>query len=418
MRLLYIMPYYTTPASAWNIRSYNLTQHFIKRGWSVHVLTTPTWLNLSKEQILDKSPIMIDKVHVHIINVRYSQTMSLPRRAVSFFIFLIIATLKGFTIPRPNVVLASSGPLTVAVPGIINSFWHRCPFVFEIRDLWPEQSIDLGLVRNTFVVWTLKLLAKYAYKRASLIIAFSPEIRDRVLANYDVPDDRVVIIGNCSDINIFDPHASGSSFREKYGLDGCFLVMHTGTMGFINGLDYVLKVAKIIEDKDFSTRFVLVGEGSMKPNLIKETEELGLKSVMFLNQIPKKEIPATLAASDLCMMIVKNNKTMEMNSASKFFDYLAAGRPVLLNYGGWQKDLLDQWEAGLAAPGDDPNVFAKFVLQMKEDCKLRTKMGINARKLAEIKFDCQKLMERLFDMVDNVARGKSPSSKSNTKDIF
>ncbi len=404
MRILYIIQYFATLESSVSTRSFELARTFREKGWDVDVLTSPVLLDSKSKRNVKEGTLEIEGINLRLAKLKYSQKMSLPRRSISFFWFLIQSIVLGFGLPKPDVIYASSTPLTVIVPGIILSWWHGRPLVFEIRDLWPEQVAGLGLIRNRALIWGLMRLARLGYKRSRLVVALSPGMRGGVIA-HGVDPDKVKVISNCSDNHVFNPDFDGASFRKRNDLGDAFIVMYAGAMGTIHGLDYLIDAAKITWDADKAVRFVLIGDGPAKEKLKESTRDFKLENVTFIDPLPKSAMPEALAAADLCASTVINNKTMEINSANKFFDYLAAGRPVILNYGGWQREILENNEAGVSACAGDPDDFARLVRELKNDPARRKRMSQNARKLAEREYDRKLLMERLFSMVSDVAKG-------------
>ncbi len=403
MKLLYVQQYFATKESASSTRSYELATRFKKVGWQVDVITTNAWLAPSVIEKTKNGKLDVEGVNVHISGIKYRHKTSHPRRIVAWLFFLVWATVKGVFMDRPDVVYASSSPLTVVVPGIIVSLWHRSPMVFEVRDVWPDQVEDLGILKNKLLLAISHFGAKTGYKHAKITVALSPGLKDRIIT-HGIESEKVKVIPNCSDTHMFSPKLSGNEFRKKYGLENKTVVMYTGAIGYTIGLGYVVDTAKFLQKQDKDVKFVFIGDGIEKKDLQKKTEKLGLDSILFLDPEPKKNMPDIVAAADITVMSVCNNKTMWMNSANKFFDYLAAGKPVLLNYGGWQKDALDEYEAGAAADHNDPEDLGRLILKLKNDPELMKKMGKNARKLAEEKFDRTLLMNKLIDLVGDVAK--------------
>jgi glycosyltransferase involved in cell wall biosynthesis len=408
MKLLYIQQYFTTKETAYSTRSYELATRFKTAGWDVDVISTSAWLAPSVKEKIKDGKLDVEGVNVYIANIKYKRLMSYPRRIASWLFFLVWATIKGILVKRPDVVFASSTPLTVVVPGILASLWHRCPLVFEIRDVWPDQLEELGILKNKLLLKVVHFAALTGYNHAKAIITLSTGMKDQILT-HGIDENKIEVITNCSDNHMFSPSLSGNEFRKKHGLENNFVLLYAGAIQMTMGLDYVIDAAAAIKDKDEKIKFVFIGDGTEKGNLMKKTEKLGLDKVLFLEPEPKSNMPDIIAAADITIMSVYNNKAMWMNSANKFFDYLAAGKPVIINYGGWQKEVLDEYEAGIAADQNDPKDMGRAILKLKNDPELIKKMEINARKLAEEKYDRTMLMNELIGLVENVA--KSAKSK-------
>lgn len=349
--------------------------------------------DLKSKKLIERQNI--DGIDVIIVNVYYANYMKYLRRLLVFFVFIFFATLVGLRVKKPDIILASSTPLTIGVPGYIISRLKKVPFLFEVRDLWPEAPIQLRALTNPILIKMARWLEKFLYKKAIKIIALSPDMKEEIIRT-GVEKRKVEVIPNCSDLDLYHPDVQGIHFRERFFLVNKFVVSYFGAMGEANGLDLVVKVAlKLKEKDDNSIVFVLAGDGSQKENLKSFCQEHNLDNVIFIGSIPRVEIPKLVAASDLCLVIFKNVPVLHTNSPNKLFDALAGGKPVLVNTAGWTKVLLEKHDAGVYVEPDNPEAMADMLLRLKNDPKWCTIMGQNAYKLAQEKFDRKKLAQRL-----------------------
>jgi len=282
----------------------------------------------------------------------------------------------------------------VALPALAGRIFRRIPLVFEVRDLWPEVPEGMGILRNPALLAAAKGLARTAYRKSARIIALSPGMREGIL-RYGIAPERVVVIPNGSDLDLFHPGVDGSGLRRRLGIDAGFLIVHTGAMGFVNGLDFVLPVCERLAELLPNAVIYLVGEGGQRRRLEERARDEKIHNLRFLGPVPKTEMPEWLAAADLGLMLIKRLPILEMNSANKFFDYAAAGLPCLMNYGGWKADLLRRYDAGAAAETDDPAEFAAQIARMAGDRDRLRDMGANARRMAEAEFDRDKQYEAM-----------------------
>jgi len=215
-----------------------------------------------------------------------------------------------------------------------------------------------------------------------------------MIAGKGIPASKIFLIPNCADLDLFTPQVEGI-LRKKYNLSNSFICIHTGAMGTVNGLDIVIEMAKILKEKDPQVIFVLIGEGSKKEELIAKKEKFSLDNVLILDAVPKKELPKYIVDADLGLMTVANIKILEHNCANKFFDYLACGRPILLNYGGWMKDEVEKAGCGAGVKPGNPKKMVEAILKLKNNHQLRQRMSALSRKLAKEKFDRLKLAKEL-----------------------
>ena len=385
MRIAYIHQYYTTRGMPGGTRSYEFARRLVARGHEVHVITTDTG---ARQPGLRWRHRMEDGIHVHRMPVPYSNHMSYGRRIGAFVQFAVGASARATRV-RPDVVLATSTPLTVVIPGIIAARLRRVRFVFEVRDLWPEQAIEIGALRNPVTRWAAFQLARAAYRNADRVIALSPGMADGVAA-HGYPRRRISVVPNACDVDLFSvgPDAAEAFRAQRPWLGGRPLVVYAGSFGVLNGLDYLVRLAAHVSDLDPDVRFLLLGEGKTRQQVTALADRLGvLGRTLFIEPgIPKDQVPAVLAAATVATSTVLPLPGMLANSANKFFDALAAGRPVAINHGGWQADLLTSTGAGFVLDPDDIPAAARLLAARVRDEAWLAAAGRAAHELAISRF--------------------------------
>jgi glycosyltransferase involved in cell wall biosynthesis len=405
MKISYLHQYYNTPDMIGGTRSHEMARRLVARGHDVTLITSwrvpdekRGWFQTEEEG-----------VHVHWIPVPYSNRMSYGRRIRAFLQFAWQSAIRAAAIPA-DVVFATSTPLTIALPAIYASRRQNVPMVFEVRDLWPELPIAMGAVRNPLLKVGSRWLEKYAYGNASRVVALSPGMRDGVVRVGYSPE-RVTVIPNSADLDLFDPECSdGSAFRSEHSeLLDAPLVVYSGTIGKINGVDYLVRIAAAARDQRLAANFVVVGEGQDEGRVRREAERLGVlrRNFHMLPSVPKRDMPKVLAAADVALSLFIDLKPMWANSANKFFDALASGTPVAINYGGWQADLLKQTGAGVVLPANDPERAARLLGDLLGDVSRHRAAGRAARLLAEQRFS----RDVLADQLERVLRGAVEGSR-------
>lgn len=319
------------------------------------------------------------------------QSGSYARRMVVFARYMRWAIRTARKLPRPDVVFASSTPLTVGEVGRAAAAHHGVPFVFEVRDLWPEIPIVFGALPTPFLRWGARLMARRIYGAAAEVIALSPDMARVIRDDWRVEAGRITVIPNFSDTAAFavpEVEAERDAFRARMGWTGKLVALHAGAMGRVNGLDYVLDAARALDAAgEREVEIVLLGEGIERRRLEARARAEGLRSVSFHAPVPRRDIPAWLSASDVGLVTVAALPLLDTNSANKFFDVLAAGRPVLLNYRGWMAGVLGEAQAGLAADPRSPASFADALRTLARDPARRQAMGRAARALAESRYE-------------------------------
>jgi glycosyltransferase involved in cell wall biosynthesis len=321
--------------------------------------------------------------------------MSGWRRMLKFYHFASLAGRVGKKLAKPDVVFATHTPLTIGLAGITLSRYFNVPFVFEVRDLWPEALVNVGALKNPLAIWWLRRMAKYIYAAAKHIVALSPGMKEGIIRT-GVLAERVTVIPNASDLDLFRPDLDGSAWRDRLGLGERFTAVYFGAMGLANGLEYVVKAARILAErgKDHIV-IVLHGDGGKRPELEKMARDYKLTNLVFSDLVPDKtEVACLIAACDVCLTIYRAAKEHSW-SPNKMFDALAAGRPVLINVPGWLGEVIESNNCGRCLDPYHPEMLAHALEELASDPELCREMGSNARALAEREFDRAKLANRL-----------------------
>jgi glycosyltransferase involved in cell wall biosynthesis len=290
-------------------------------------------------------------------------------------------------------------PLTAGIPGLVARWLRRRPFVFEVRDLWPELPRAMGVIRNPVVLWVMSVLEWISYRSADRLIGLSPGIVQGILRR-GVSAARVTMIPNGCDLGIFSEPA------EPWRPDGVatndLMAVFAGAHGTANGLDAVLDAAaelKRLGRPDI--KLVLIGDGKLKPHLQRRAADEGLTNVIFHGSVSKGRLAGLMAATDVGLQILANVPAFYFGtSPNKFFDYLAAGRPVLINYPGWLAELLEQHGCGFSVPPDDPKAFAAALVRASDNREELLLMGKRSRLLGQARFDRRVLAERFVDVLE------------------
>jgi len=336
-----------------------------------------------------------------VIDVPYSNYMSYSERILSFARFAILSSWEAMRC-RGDVVFATSTPLTIAIPGILSSWWQRIPLVFEVRDLWPDLPISVGALRNPLSKFLARKLELLAYRASSRVIALSPGMAEGVIRQ-GTPEGKIAVIPNSCDVDIFNvPASQGMYVRSKLkGVsDKSPLVVYAGTFGRINGIEYLVKVAAAMQKISPDVCFLLVGSGAQKAAVAAKAASMGVleRNMWIWEPLPKSEMPSVMSAATVVTSIFAPLKSMWNNSANKFFDALAAGKPVAINYEGWQAELLNNSGAGIVIPQANHVVAAELLASFVHDRSKLQKASAAARDLARTRFN-RDLLAKQFEMV-------------------
>ncbi len=403
MHIAYIHQHFSTRTGATGTRSYELSQRLIEAGHQVTLISGVNELSALKEDPNARvTESDVDGIRVLSVSEPYKNAMGFIQRVRAFGRF---AKTAGRLVKKidADLVFATSTPLTVGVPGMRGAKHLGVPFVFEVRDLWPEIPIAMGIVKNPLLKWYLKRLEVKIYRAANWINALSPGIRKGICAT-GYPESQTSMIPNASDLDVFKPIPKGID-DSKYGRPDDFKLVFTGAHGLANGLDAVLDAIIELKNRgETGIHFNFIGHGGMKPGLMERCKLENLQDwVSWVEPMPKQQLAEILPRMDVGMMILKNLPAFYYGtSPNKFFDYIASGLPVLNNYPGWLAGLIEENNCGKVVSPDDPKAFADAVLWMRDHPDELKAMGPRSRKLAESQFSRQVLGEKFVGILEQV----------------
>lgn len=386
MRILYIHQYFATPEQGGITRSYEFSKHFISQGHEVIMITSH---NNKKYKVEN-----IEGIEVHWIPNYFDNSLSIPGRISSYFKFAFKSLWVSMSIKKIDIMYATSTPLTIGITAMILKIFKRKPYVFEVRDLWPEFPIQMGAIKSKLLQKIAYSLEKNIYKYSESIIALSPGMRDGVI-KYNL-NKEVSIIPNSSDLDIFYPREIDSNIAEKYKLNRNFNIIHFGSMGIANGLSYIIETAKIAQEKSVDVSFIFIGGGKTESELKELSKKYGLRNVKLLGFLPKHEVSKIVNACDISITSFLDLPILYTNSPNKLFDSLAAGKVCIVNSNGWTRDLVEDNNCGYYVDPNNPEDFLEKIIQIKENPELKKEMEKNARKLAISQFDRKKLSPRIL----------------------
>lgn len=407
MRIAYLHQYFQSRDQAGGTRSYEFGRRLVERGHEVHMITTDSYATRPGHRWRVTSQ---DGMQVHWLPVPYSNNMSYPRRILSFAQFAAMAGVRAARVD-PDIVLASSTPLTIVIPGLVAARAKRRRFVYEVRDLWPEVPIQMGALKSPLAKYLAVRLARAAYRRADSVIALSPGMAEGVV-RHGYPPERVAVVPNAADLDLFAPRPDEvAAFRsERSWLGDRPLVVYTGTFGTVNGVDYLVRLAAEVRPIAPDIRFLLVGRGAGYEPARTLARRLGvLDETVFLSEaIPRSHLPVVLGAASIATSVVIPVPVLEHNSANKFFDALAAGRPIAINHGGWQADLVTETGAGLVLDPHDLSAAAQLLVRRLADPRWLAAAGEAALQLATERFARDTLYERFEQAVIGSVEAATP----------
>ena len=381
MHLLLIHQVFVSPDEAGGTRHYEFARYFVQRGHQFSIVASD--LNYKTGQRVTDSARLMTKEELDGVKVFRAYTYpSLHRsflwRVVSFLSFMFTSTWVALRVGQVEVVMGTSPPIFQALSAWVVALLRRRPFLLEIRDLWPEFAIDIGILQNPFLIRLSRWLENFLYARASHILVNSPAYRDYLLGKR-IPAEKISLIPNGVDPHAFDPGGKGLGFREDWQLQGKFVVTYAGALGLANDISTLLRAVDRLRD-DPRIHFLLVGDGKERGNLEKLAHNLELSNVTFTGALPKALMPEVLAASDACVAILKDIPMFRTTYPNKVFDYMAAARPTILAIDGVIRQVVEAAYGGIFVPPGDHVSLASAIQVLSLDPQRAESMGMAARK--------------------------------------
>ena len=420
MRIVYLEQFFRTTAMVGHTRAYEIAKRLTSWGHEVHMVTSsfgntmnnPNYRDITVQETYPNAKAVgrwyeaeEAGIKVHLLPMVYSNYMGYAERIRSYVRFATGAARKAASL-EGDVIFATSPALTISLPAMYAARRSRTPFVFEVRDLWPEAPIQMGALKAKPLVWGALALERLAYNQASHIVALSPGMKAGIVAK-GVPEAKVSVIPNSSDLDLFGPEVEGGDFRARLNLQDKFVCLYFGAMGEANGLGFVLDCAAELKRRGRTdVALVLHGDGKERPMLEARKRDEGLDNVVFSEQnLSKPDVARLVASCDVAMTIYKNVPILYTCSPNKMFDAFAAGKPVLTNMPGWLQGLVEEHEAGVFVEPDDAGDFAEKVAALAGQPERVQTYGQNARRLAEEVFARDKLTREFEKALASQAKG-------------
>jgi glycosyltransferase involved in cell wall biosynthesis len=298
-------------------------------------------------------------------------------RVIAFFSFMFSSIWTAMRVKDVDLVLGTTPPIFQAVSALVVASLRGKPFLLEVRDLWPEFGISMGVLKNPVIIALSRWLENFLYKRANHILVNSPAYREYMLAK-GVPENKVTYTAYGTDVDMFNPSIDGSSIRKELKVEDKFVVLYAGALGQANDIDTLLRSAERLK-KEERIRFVLFGDGKERARLEAEAKNKNLTNVIFAGTRPKKDMPLIVASADVCLAILQDIPAFRTTYPNKVFDYMAAGRASIIAIDGITRELIEASQGGVYVHPADDAMLAQKILEMAQNPAQVKEMGTNAR---------------------------------------
>jgi len=387
VKILYLSQYFPPEMGAPAARASELSRHWARLGHDVTVLTGfpnhPT--GVVPKEWRSRLHGLVFKEDVMDVHVVRTWLWPLPNRKAherirNYASFCVSSAITGLDLDKPDVVIGSSPQLLAALSAWWIAWWKRVPFVFEVRDLWPEALAAVGAgAEGTALHHILKVIAAFLYRRADRIVVVTPAFKDHLVRYWHVPDSRIAIIENGVETDLFCSDPLRAQTRKNLALEDRFLICYIGTMGMAHGLETLLAAAAELQTSFPSATFLLIGEGAEKERIVSRASAAGLTNIRFMDQQPREQIPAYVSAADVCLVMLKKTELFKTVIPTKLLEYMACERPVIVAVDGQARQLVEQAGAGLFVEPEDSAALARAIHNLANDPEGRQRMGASGR---------------------------------------
>lgn len=414
MRIAYVSQYFPPEIGAPAARVHEFSREWVASGHDVAVVTAfahhPTGIKAPEDRRVLTRRENVDGIEVIRTYVRAAPNKGTVKRMISYASFMAsAATIGRMRLPRPDIVVGTSPQLLAGVAGYAIARTMRVPFVFEVRDLWPESLLAVGAAqRENVLVGGLRRVADHLYRHSEGLVTVGEGYRRKIHELYAVPVERMRIIHNGIDTTLFQPGPRDNDVRREYGWGDKFVVMYLGTHGMAHALHKVLEVAGRMRGEDIL--FAFVGEGAEKEKLVAQADSMRLDNVQFIGAQPKARVPQFYAACDLGLVTLRDTPLFQEVLPSKIFEYLGMARPILISVAGEAQRLVEAANGGMFVPPEDVEAMVQAIRKMRASPERRKRMGEQGRSYVVENFDRRVLARRYLTLLEDVVeRARRPT---------
>lgn len=405
MRILFLTDNFPPETNAPATRTFEHTRRWVRAGAKVTVVTTapnfPTGRIFPgyRNRLFQRE--WIDGVETIRVWTYITANQGFARRTLDYMSFMVMGFLAGLFLTRPNVIISTSPQFFTACAAYVLSIFKRRPFVFELRDLWPDSIIAVGAMRETTAIRALKRLEYFLYRKASRIVSVTNSFKT-VLSGNGVPADKIAVVRNGADLKGFTPGPKPVELVKTHGLEGKFVAAYIGTIGMAHGLGTILEAAERMK-ANRGVAFVLVGDGAERVALQRQARERGLDNVVFVGSVGKDAVVRYWRLADAALVLLRDRPVFRHVLPSKMFEAMATARPIVLGVLGESADLLEAAGAGVVIQPESAEALEKAILRLATDPEASKEMGRKGRRFVEAEFDRDKLAALMLEELRSVA---------------
>ena len=405
MKILFLTDNFPPETNAPATRTYEHAKNWVAAGHEVTILgNVPNFPEGKVFPGYRNGLWQRESMHgIHVVRVwtYVSANEGIFRRSLDYFSFAVSGVVGGLFLPRPDVIVATSPQIFTALAGCVLAAIRRRPFIFELRDMWPDSIAAVGVVREGPLLRVLRRLEYWLYRRATRIVSVTEAFR-RILTANGIPQEKIAVVRNGVTLQTFVPGPKPEELQRRLGLEGKFVAAYVGTIGMAHGLDTLLSAAELLRDRKRLV-FVLVGTGAERARLEEEAKRRGIGNVVFAGAVSKEEVTLYWRLCDVALVLLKDVPLFRHVIPSKMFEAMATGRPIILGVRGESEELLAEAGAGIAVPPESPSTLVEALEKMMNNPALCSDMGKAGRKFVEKTFDRERLAGEMLEVLQDAA---------------
>jgi glycosyltransferase involved in cell wall biosynthesis len=403
VRFLILTQYYAPEIGAPQTRLWSMSNELKRLGHELEVVTSlpnyPRGKIFSGYQRTFYRREILDGITVHRVWL-YPALGSGFRRMLNYGSFTVTSLFGLFFVKKPDYIFVEAPPLFLSLPAYIAGLWYRAPFILNVADLWPDAAVEGGILKDGILLRMLYAIERWSYRKAAYINAVTEGIRESLLRKKDVPSRKVLFLPNGVDTDRFQPSPADLDLKKKLGLEGKKIILWAGTLGFAHGLDYVLQAAGLLRGNP-EIHFLFLGDGSARSTLQQLSKKLELRNVSFHDPVPSAHLPPFFSIAEAGLASLLGTAIHDGARPSKIFPVLASGKPVIFVGRGEAARLVQDANAGIVVPPEDPEALANAILQFIEKPEWIEELGKNGRSFVKLNFEWSKLTREWVAQLNN-----------------
>lgn len=406
MHIYYIIHYFPPELNGGATRASELADLWSSLGHEITVLTGfpnhPSGIvpKVYKRKLFKKEAV--DGYSIQRSFVYATPNKGFAKRILNHISLAVSSIMGSFFLGRPQVIIASSPPLFLGISGYVISRLKGVPYVFEVRDIWPQQAIDLGMLSNQYVIRAMEALEFFLYKNAAKVIGVTESTR-RILIRRGLEPNKIAVVFNGTDVEKFDSDATIDTIRDELGVRDKFLISYIGTIGLSQGLDTLMKSAQKIQSIQSDICFLLVGDGAQRSALIQMQKDLGLHNVFFVDPQPRSRVPHFYGISDITVVPLRDVPLFRTTIPSKIFEIMSCGTPMILAVRGEAARIVEESGGGMCIEPENVDAMVEAILDMRNKPSVRDQMSINAREYVHEHYNRKVLAQQYISILEEVA---------------